>query len=62
MKTYRCSYAVSCDTIEASIRAAFPSAVVTYNLIAEDYFEVRVIFAGDLDELDDIMAEFVWEG
>lgn len=64
MKTYICDYALaSFSTIEDAIRRTFPMAqVVCSDLLDEDRFEVRVYFVDDLDMLDDIMAEYTWEG
>ena len=64
MKTYICDYALaSFHTIENAIRRAFPMAqVICSDLMDIDKFEARVYFVGDLDMLDDIMAEYEFVG
>ena len=62
MKTYLCDYGVATfSTIEAIVEGAFPEAEVRFDDVDEDFFTATVFFVDDLDILDDIMAEFVWE-
>jgi hypothetical protein len=63
MKTYFCDYSlVTYSTIEAIVQEAFPKAVVKFDDINEDFFAAIIFFADDLDTLDDLMSEFLWEG
>ena len=63
MKTYLCDYSVATfSTIEAIVEGAFPEAVVKFDDVNDDFFAATIFFADDLDILDDIMAEFMWEG
>jgi hypothetical protein len=63
MKTYFCDYSlVTYSTIEAIIEKTFPKAVVKFDDVNEDFFSATIFFVSDLDTLDDIMAEFLWEG
>lgn len=62
MKIYFCDYSlVTYSTIEAIVQEAFPEAVVKFDDINDDCFSVIVFFVDDLDTLDDLMAEFLWE-
>lgn len=62
MKTYFCDYSVATfATIEAIVEGAFPEAVVKCEDVNEDFFTATIFFVDDLDLLDDIMAEFLWE-
>lgn len=62
MKMYFCDYSLGTySTIEAIVQEAFPEAVVKFDYINDDCFSVIVFFVDDLDTLDDLMAEFLWE-
>ena len=62
MKTYFCDYSlVTYSTIEVIVQEAFPEAVIKFDDIDEDFFAANIFFASDLDVLDDLMAEFLWE-
>lgn len=61
MKTYYIDYcSASPDTIESVISYAFPHASVVCFDRNEDYFEAHVYGVDDLDELDDVLAEFLF--
>ena len=63
MKNYVCDYALaSFSLIERVVTNAFPHAtVMCYDNKDGDTFEAFVFEANDLDMLDDIMAEYLWE-
>ena len=61
MKTYYIDYcSASPDTIESVISYAFPHATVICVDRNEDCFEAHVYGVDDLDELDDVLAEFLF--
>ena len=61
MKTYLIDYcSASPSTIESVISYAFPYATVVCVDRNEDCFEAHVYGADNLDELDDVLARFVW--
>lgn len=63
MKTYLCVYAKgSFFTIYDILQKAFPNAQFICSDVDPDTFFVHAYGVDDLDALDDVMAEFVWEG
>ena len=60
MKTVIVEYAtVSTAVLEMRVRKAFPTAMCKWNDIDEDYFEFTVFGVNKLDELEDVLAEYV---
>ena len=64
MKIYTCDYAItSPDTVIDLIEHAFYGATACWGNIDDDRFEVTVfgILGEQVDELDDVMAPYLWE-
>ena len=62
MKTYICDYAkASFAMAELVVVRALPGSVVFCSDIDDDRFQVVVMWASDLDMLDDVLAPYLWE-
>ena len=61
MKHYLIDYAaISPDTMCDALEYAFPTASVSWRDADADCFEVCVIGVLDLDELDDVVAPYIF--
>jgi hypothetical protein len=62
MKSYLIDYAaISPDTLTDAIEYAFKGATVLWEDVDEDSFEVTVYDVTDLDELDNVLAPYIFE-
>ena len=62
MKSYLIDYAaISPDTLIDAIEYAFKGATAIWVDVDEDSFEVTVYGVTDLDELDDILAPYIFD-
>jgi hypothetical protein len=60
--TYICDYAkASLAVVELAVTRAFPGSVVFCSDLDDDRFQVMVMWASDLDMLDDVLAPYLWE-
>lgn len=60
MKTVIVSYEViSPMVLEMKVQRAFPQALCKWKDIDEDYFEFTVFGVMRLDELEDVLAEYI---
>ena len=62
MASYICDYAkISPVNLEMIIQRAFPRATIYWSDINENCFKIHVFELGYfLDELEDIIAEYLW--
>ena len=62
MKSYTCEYAlIDPATLVGAIAYAFPGSTAIWTDVDEETFEVTVYGVTDLDELDDVLAPYIFD-